>query len=104
LNKEPDWSDSANCKGHTEDFYAIHTPSARRGKRSIMIKVTAICESCNVTGECLVYACNTKQEYGVWATFTPEQIKKISNQSINLTEAKFLVQANINKIKETFNV
>lgn len=104
LSKESTWSDFANCKGHTEDFYAIHTASARRGKRAIMIKVTEICESCNVTGQCLMYACSTKQEYGVWATFTPVEIKKISNQVITLSDAKFLVQSNIKKIKESINV
>lgn len=104
MEKKSDWSDFANCKGHTDDFYAIDTPKARRGKAKIMIAIISFCGPCRVSSECLIYACKTNQQYGVWATFTPRQISAISKEQISPVSARILVQENIKQIKETYNV
>jgi len=101
-----DWSIKANCKGHTDDFYAIDTPSARRGKAKILITAISFCQTCSVSSECLMYACNTEQEYGIWASFTPDQIQKIIkvNETVTSELASMLISLNITTIKETYNV
>jgi hypothetical protein len=97
---KPEWQSSANCKGQTEILYAIHTPSARRGKRKILIKIANMCEKCPVSTECLLYACETNQEFGVWASFTPDQIKKLSSTLIDVSKVEALIVHNIQQLKE----
>lgn len=95
-----DWSDKANCKGHTSEFYAIHSSSARRAKSRIIINAISLCEKCTVSVDCLKFACQTKEEYGIWASFLPEQVLALSIEGLSDDKLKEIISTNIKSIKE----
>lgn len=95
------WSDYANCKGHTTDFYAIHTSSARRSKKKIIINAITHCESCPVSIECLKFAHNKKEEFGIWASFIPEQLVNLSIVGLSDDQLSEIIFSNIQSIKES---
>lgn len=97
------WSDQANCKGHTSEFYAIHSSSARRAKNKIIINAISHCESCIVSVECLKFACSVKEEYGIWASFLPEQIASLSIDNLSDDQLMNIIYFNIQSIKENAN-
>lgn len=59
LTATPEWHEQANCKGTDGDeFFPDKGGSTRFAKR--------ICARCEVTTECLEYALDTDQRFGVW--------------------------------------
>ena len=67
------WMDRAPCRGYSEVFYApegFELP-AGRADREAMAK--QFCGSCIVRQECLEFAINTRQEYGIWGGLNEEE-------------------------------
>jgi WhiB family redox-sensing transcriptional regulator len=59
-----DWRELAACRNSDPDTFF---PVGTTGPAIDMIdKATAICGSCSVQEECLLYALETNQEAGVW--------------------------------------
>ena len=59
-----DWRELAACRDSDPDIFF---PVGTTGLAVSMIdRATAICSSCTVLEECLVYALETNQEAGVW--------------------------------------
>lgn len=62
---EPDW-DLANCKGtDTELFFPISVDRATPAK--------TICSRCEIRGECLDWAIDTRQQHGIWGGLTEKE-------------------------------
>ena len=55
----PPFYSQANCKGHDQDLFF-----PERG--SSTIKAKAICSECKVREECLEYAVERKERFGIW--------------------------------------
>ena len=59
-----DWRELAACRNSDPDtFFPVGTTGAAI---DMIDKATAICRSCSVQEECLLYALATNQEAGVW--------------------------------------
>jgi WhiB family redox-sensing transcriptional regulator len=70
----PTWMELAECRGlDAELFYptsalpAPHRPGSERLSR----RATAICRRCEVQAECLTYAINNEERFGIWGGVTP---------------------------------
>ena len=59
-----DWTDQADCKGHTDLFFV------KRGDNASMIQAKAICQKCPVLEECRTYVLFHPERYGIWAGMT----------------------------------
>ena len=55
----PSWTEEANCKGADADlFFPERGASTRKAK--------AICRACTVQDECLEYAVENSEKFGIW--------------------------------------
>jgi len=81
------WRQKALCKiSKTQiDFFSEDKHSIKMAKST--------CQRCVVADECLIFAVQNKEKFGVWGGFTPRERNKITRSIINLTkeEAKGLV-------------
>ncbi|MDQ5969783.1 MAG: WhiB family transcriptional regulator, redox-sensing transcriptional regulator [Patescibacteria group bacterium] len=80
--EEPDaeWMDNANCKGMgCEYFFPIELKSKIAASKILAVK--AICEQCTVNQECLSYALDTNQKYGIWGGLTEPERSNLSQAS-----------------------
>ena len=73
LISNEDWHEDAECgkpenKDHIKDFFA--------NKPSQQYKALKICEACPVRKECLRWALDTKQVWGIWGGNNYKQIRR----------------------------
>ena len=60
------WIDDANCSG--KDISLFYPPSGKRPLEALLL-----CEECAVRAECLEYALDNHQHWGVWGGMTERQ-------------------------------
>jgi WhiB family redox-sensing transcriptional regulator len=67
------WTRDAACGGQTKEwFFSFDSSEIEVAK--------AICTTCRARAECLEYAIDTKQEYGVWGGYTTEERRKLGRR------------------------
>lgn len=69
----PEWHDDAACLGSNGDvFFPGLYESARQAKQ--------ICAECPVAAECLDYALETNQRYGIWGGTSEKDRQKLRRE------------------------
>ncbi len=67
------WQDYANCRGADADlFFPERGASTRRAK--------AICGECAVKMECLDFAVETGEKFGIWGGMSERERRKVRRQ------------------------
>lgn len=80
LHNLPQWHELAGCRGADTDLFFIERGgSSREAKR--------ICEGCVVRGECLTFAVEHREEWGVWGGMT-ERERKVVRKERGLTRKR----------------
>ena len=66
-----DWRDRAACRDTEPDLFF---PVGTTGPALLQIEAAkAVCRQCDVREECLQYALDSNQEYGIWGATTEEE-------------------------------
>jgi WhiB family transcriptional regulator, redox-sensing transcriptional regulator len=66
-----DWRETARCKEMDPDLFF---PVGTTGPALLQIEAAkAVCRQCNCREECLQYALDSNQEYGIWGGMTEEE-------------------------------
>lgn len=66
-----DWRELSRCKQMDPDLFF---PVGTTGPALLQIEAAkAVCRTCNVRQECLQYALESNQEYGIWGGTTEEE-------------------------------
>lgn len=66
-----DWREVARCKEMDPDLFF---PVGTTGPALLQIEAAkAVCRTCTVRVECLQYAIDSNQEYGIWGGTTEEE-------------------------------
>ena len=69
----PSWTEEANCKGAEADlFFPERGASTRKEK--------AICMACSVQPECLEYAIENSEKFGIWGGMSERERRRIKRQ------------------------
>ncbi len=68
LGEQPDWVSEALCAEVGGDLWF-----AEKGNWHATVKAKRICRQCPVRPQCLLYALERGEQYGVWGGMTPEQ-------------------------------
>ena len=69
----PSWTEEANCKGADADlFFPERGASTRKAK--------AICRACTVQDECLEYAVEQSEKFGIWGGLSERERRRIKRQ------------------------
>lgn len=67
---ELSWQDYANCRGADADlFFPERGASTRKAK--------AICKACEVKGECLDYALDNGEKFGIWGGMSERERRRV---------------------------
>lgn len=70
LNERPEWQDDALCaQTDPEEFYPEKGGNTRLAK--------AICQRCDVREQCLQYALDHGERYGIWGGVTERERRKL---------------------------
>jgi WhiB family redox-sensing transcriptional regulator len=64
------WADGGNCAGVDPEIFFPH-----RGDSADLAR--AVCRGCPVASECLSYAIDTDQRFGIWGGLTPAQRRRL---------------------------
>ena len=69
----PSWTEEANCKGADADlFFPERGASTRKAK--------AICRACTVQDQCLEYAVENSEKFGIWGGLSERERRRIKRQ------------------------
>ena len=69
----PSWTEEANCKGADADlFFPERGASTRTAK--------AICRACTVQDECLEYAVENSEKFGIWGGLSERERRRVKRQ------------------------
>ena len=70
---ELSWQDYANCRGADADlFFPERGASTRKAK--------AICNECEVRGECLDFAIVNGEKFGIWGGMSERERRRVRRQ------------------------
>jgi len=74
---ESAWQSEAQCRGLPSHIF--YPPDHERGRRRRQREMHAknICAACPVCSDCLAYALNSDEPYGVWGATTPQERRDI---------------------------
>ena len=98
------WLDQAACLGKGSDLF-FTDPTSHENKK-VISKAKTFCKSCPVVAECLQYAINNDERFGVWGSFSAKERSTIKSHLntdvIDLKQAKQIVNKTLMQVKETF--
>ena len=73
IGEMPSWTEEANCKGADADlFFPERGASTRKAK--------AICMACTVQDECLEYAVQNSEKFGIWGGLSERERRRVKRQ------------------------
>lgn len=73
IEPDPDWHDYANCLGVDPDlFFPERGASTREAKE--------VCRSCEVRHDCLEYALQNGEKFGIWGGLSERERRRIRRQ------------------------
>ena len=99
------WLDQAACLGKGSDlFYADAIYTAENKK--VIAKAKLFCKSCPVVADCLQYAINNDERFGVWGSFSAKERSTIKSHLntdvIDRSQAEQIVNKTVMQVKEVF--
>lgn len=72
-----EWQYKGECNKHNPETFFLPY-NARMSEKTALIKVAKdICAQCPVIAECLSYALDTEQEFGVWGGLSEDERRRI---------------------------
>lgn len=74
----PAWMDEAVCAGIGSDWWYPQT--RQDGASTFADRAKRICATCPVQVECLEYALDIRDAYGIWGGLTAAERRKISRE------------------------
>lgn len=79
---EVNWRDLANCRGADADLFF-----SGKGETEKTKKAKSICAACLVQVQCLDFAVETVQRWGIWGGMTERQRRKVRRKRALVTTA-----------------
>jgi WhiB family redox-sensing transcriptional regulator len=67
------WVADALCRHTDIDFYPPDDRDGPRGPSKLELRAIAVCQHCPVVFDCLAYALDADERYGVWGGLTAQQ-------------------------------
>lgn len=75
-----DWQNRAACLGRAPKEFIPDDTGNRSITEDVHWRALKICARCPVTGECLEYALENREEFGIWGNTTPRQRRAIREE------------------------
>jgi WhiB family redox-sensing transcriptional regulator len=72
------WQTTGLCRGnHSYLFFPPSTVERKEERERREIKAKAICQVCPVKGDCLEFALEIKEPYGIWGGYTETERRQL---------------------------
>lgn len=84
MSEQEKWREDALCRGKDTNLFYPEI-NIKGGKKQIA-DVQAICRLCRVSSDCLAYAINNKEEFGIWGGLTTKDRLKITREHSVMTK------------------
>lgn len=98
------WLDQAACLGQGLNLFYFENLSTTETRKTVA-KAKMICKSCPVVADCLQYAINNEERFGVWGSFSSKERAAIVNyfnlKEITIEESNKLVNQTILQLKRS---
>lgn len=92
------WGDYAECRGANIELFFTET----RGRYSSTERAKKICRGCQAKDDCLTYAIERSERFGIWGGLTTKQRQRLGNRSVTI-EDKLLKAEQIRQREATPN-
>lgn len=78
LTRWDDWTHAAACAGEMgTSFYPPMRPEKKSARAAREQRAKAVCERCTVRQECLDYAIEHNERYGIWGGLTDNERRNL---------------------------
>ena len=72
------WQPVALCRGNHSHLFFPPTTSERKDERERReLRAKAVCQVCPVQADCLSYAMESTEQYGIWGGFTETERRQL---------------------------
>lgn len=59
------------------DIFFFSQATGKRTPTSVLVEALRTCVGCDVSEQCLDYAIETRQEFGIWGGYTADDVKRL---------------------------
>lgn len=91
IGSDLSWYDNGLCKNHETSFFYPEPGDPLQAKNAKII-----CRGCPVKAECLTFALENKESFGIWGGYSPRQrtkIRRIIGKNISISGVKDFLNA-----------
>lgn len=78
-----DWQEKSACRGMDIEIFFLPYNARNEEKRALTEKAKKICQTCPVISDCLDYALDIEEEYGVYGGLSADERKVIIRRRRN---------------------
>lgn len=81
VEDDNDWRRRAACGGlDPELFFSSEDEENRQERREREAAAKAVCARCQVSDECLAYALEARERYGIWGGLTADERRELGRR------------------------
>lgn len=81
VEPENDWRLEAACNGlDPELFFSSEDVENRQERREREAAAKAVCATCTVVDDCLSYALEARERYGIWGGLTADERRELARR------------------------
>lgn len=82
------WQPVALCRGNHSHLFFPPTSSERKDERERReLRAKAVCQVCPVQSDCLDYAIESTEQYGIWGGFTETERRQLAHRAKKIPAA-----------------
>lgn len=100
-----EWIIKAACQGKGNELF-FSDSTFRKINKKMIEQAKNVCKTCPVSSECLAYAINQDEKFGIWGGYSSKELSALKSyfsiQSITKEEASVLVNKTVFDIKTVF--
>ena len=100
-----DWITKAACQGKGSELF-FSDSTFRKINKKMIEQAKNVCKTCSVSAECLAYAINQDERFGIWGGYSSKELSVLKSyfsiQTITKEEASVLVDKTVFDIKTVF--
>jgi WhiB family redox-sensing transcriptional regulator len=68
-----EWQERGKCRGEDPELFFLPSNVRMSNKDRLIAKAKAVCVECPVISECLQFALDAEEQYGVWGGLSVEE-------------------------------
>lgn len=100
-----EWINNAACYGKGNELF-FSDSTFKIINRKMIVQAKVICKTCPVASDCLTYAINKDERFGIWGGYSSKELMALKRyfaiEKITKEEASVLVNRTVLDVKSNF--